>query len=105
MRHISFHQGIFTCQAHELGMFGIGQDRLAETRNRRESRSEINFLESTRTKYLHIHLPSKRQDRRPVDLGIPQTGHQVSGAWTCYGQAGGRLTSEFCIAGTGHGCR
>ena len=73
------------------------QDILAKFRNRGKGGFQVNILESARAKDLHLHLTCQSQNRRTVNLGVPEARHEIGGARPRNRQTRGRLTCELSI--------
>ncbi len=50
---------------------------LRPLRHAPERRAEVDLLERTRSEHLGVDLTGQRQDRRAVDVGVPQAGEQL----------------------------
>ena len=74
---IAFYQSCFAGQGHQFGWVGRTVHALAEPGDVGESGFEVKILESASALVFRRYLAAQRQHRRPIDLGIVETGEQI----------------------------
>ena len=84
-------------QVDELGVLAVGQCRLLPLRDLAEGGLKVHLLKGTRSKHLSFHLSSQGDDRRSIDVGIPQPGQQIGRTGAGDREAGRGPTSQFAV--------
>ena len=90
-------------QVHELGVLRGVQHGLTPLRDLAEGGGQIDLLEGAGPEHLGVDLAGQGEDRRAVDVGVPQAGQQVGRAGAGDRQAGGGAARELAVGRAGEG--
>ena len=88
-------------ERRELARVRRREHGLAPLGDRRERLAQRDLLEGAWSEDLGLHLSGQREDRRAVDLRVPQTGQQVRRTRPRDREASGRATRELRVAARG----
>ena len=94
-------QRVLAGEIHQLDGLGVVEHGLAEGGDRPERPGQVDLLERARAEHLGVHLAGERQDRRSVDLRVPQAREQVGGARTGDREACRRPSGELAVGRRG----
>ena len=101
MRDVAAQQRVLAREVHQLDRVGVAQHRLAPGRDRAERARQVDLLERAGAEHLRVDLAGEREDRRAIDLRVPQPGEEVGGARSGDREAGGGPAGELAVGGGG----